>query len=317
MPGSGKSAAAQALTRELLVAGIAARWSYEEEVDHPVSGFGDLSAARAVVEQVQTGNFDAAVGSALARWAGFAQAMANASHLAVADGCLLGYMTWTLFWGDAPRALIAGYVRSAAEVLEPLRPIVFHLRPADVRASWEDLRHRRGDEWLSAAITQVTERSRWGRRMGFAGFDGLIAYWERFAELARWLLDGLPLQLHEVAVDPSNREGAEALVLRLMGLSQHPRPEPPPLRALIGTYHDSQGRSVDVRIGERGIVADGLSGAWPVVDLLPAEPDSFDVRGMPWKLVFELEQGVSATACRVEGPALLDAPPPGPYRRSG
>ena len=82
----------------------------------------------------------AVIDQALERWSTFAQLAAESETVTIADGCLLGYLTWTVFWADASRDVIVRYVRPAGKALNPVRSDVIHLRPIDVDGCWSDLR---------------------------------------------------------------------------------------------------------------------------------------------------------------------------------
>ena len=102
MPGSGKSTAAQALTRALRAEAVAARWWYEEQRTHPIFGFEAPADVRAVVDELRQGQFEPVIARALTRWSAFVEFVQESRTVAIVDGCLLGYLTWTLFWADAP-----------------------------------------------------------------------------------------------------------------------------------------------------------------------------------------------------------------------
>src|SRR5262252_1913837 len=176
MPGVGKSTAAQVLTRALQAEAIPARWWYEEQRAHPIFGFEAPTDVRVVVDELRRGQFEPVIVRALARWSAFVEFLQEHEPVAIVDGCLLGYLTWSLFWADAPRDLTVDYVRAATKCLEPVTPDVIYLRTGDVGACWADLRRRRGEAWTTATITRIVDGSPRCCRLGLAGFSGLVAY---------------------------------------------------------------------------------------------------------------------------------------------
>ena len=316
MPGVGKSTAAQVLTRALQAEAIPARWWYEEQRAHPIFGFEAPTDVRVVVDELRRGRFEPVIVRALARWSAFVEFLQEHEPVAIVDGCLLGYLTWTLFWADAPWDLTVDYVRAVATCLGPAMPAVIHLRPMDVEACWADVRRRRGEVWITAAITRNIDRGPRCRRLGLAGFSGLISYWSEFLQLVDALQDQLAVPWHRVEVDPRRRDAVQATVMQLMGLPTEIGPTFREPIVCTGRY-ESQGAQVAeiVRVPEGGLAVVGLPGIWPVTDLVPVAPGKFDLRGLPWELALEVDGVGEVSGFEVRGPALLGAELPGPYRR--
>lgn len=315
MPGSGKSTAAQVLTRALRADAVAARWWYEEQRAHPVFGFEDPADATAVVDELRRGQFEPVIVRALTRWSAFVEFVQEYKMVAVLDGCLLGYLTWTLFWADAPWDLTVEYVCAVSTCLRPVTPAVIHLRPVDVEACWADVRRRRGEAWTTATISRIIDRSPRCRRLGLAGFPGLVSYWSEFLQLADALQDELAVPWHRVEVDPRRRDAVQTAVMHLMGLPAEIGPELDEPIACTGRYENATGQEVEiVRAGDGGLAVVGLPGIWQITDLVRVATSTCDLRGVPWEMAFEVDAG-EVLGFEVRGPALLDADLPGPYRR--
>lgn len=208
----------------------------------------------------------------------------------VADGCLFGYLTWSLYWADAPAKLIVDYVQSVERALEVTGPLVFHLLPIDVEDLWRELQRSRGDQWLGRKIAQV-EGSPRGTRQNLLGFAGLVRYWNEYRDLADELFAGLRAWKHCVDVDCRDRDGALGEVMRQLDMAG---------RSCVGIYAGDRGQAVEIVRGPGGGLAiRGLPGAWPLVHLFPAGDRCFDLCGMPWRLAFEEDDFT------VSGPPLL------------
>lgn len=290
IPGAGKSTIAQRAAAEMRTAGLAARWLYEEEVGHTAYVFEDDAAARLVVEELRQRRFEGRISKAVQRWAEFATSLTAGLETVVADGCLFGYLTWSLFWADAPAELIVEYVQLVERALEAAGPLVVHLRPIDLEELWRELQQSRGDHWVGRKVAQV-EASPRGARQKLVGFAGLVRYWSEYRGVADELFAGLRSSKHRVDMDCRDRDGALREVVRLLDLEG---------RSCVGIYAGDGGEAVEiVRVPDGGLALRGLPGAWPVVDLLPAGDRCFDLRGMPWRLAFE-EDGFT-----VSGPPLF------------
>ena len=301
IPGVGKSTAAQRVTLEMRAVGVDARWVYEEERQHPVYLFDNEVSRGAVIEDLRRGRFESLITRAVARWAEFARMLAVGQQTVVADGCLFGYLTWSLFWADAPFGMIGGYVRSAGAALEAVEPLVIHLRPTDVEAAWRDLERSRGAEWTQEMVQRI-ERSPRARRLKLAGFSGLVRFWTDYLGICDQLFESLGAAKWCVEVDPRARVRANLEVLRLidrLGLSP------------VGTYASDPGdQAVAIRrTSEATLAIQGLPGAWPEMELHPAGDRCFDLRGLPVTLRFD-ENGFY-----VQGPPLISGPRSARYAR--
>src|SRR5438093_740306 len=111
IPGSGKSTLAQFVETQLAAVGIPITWWYEEQRGHPVYIFDDRASLQNVLADLNAHHFDQLVTAALAKWRQLAADLVQSERVVVLDGCLFGYLTWSLFAYDAPSDLIADYVQ--------------------------------------------------------------------------------------------------------------------------------------------------------------------------------------------------------------
>jgi hypothetical protein len=317
MPGAGKSTAAQLLALALRGSDRAVRWLYEEEVDHPLFGFHTPEDVAPLVTELRAGRFDEVVAGAVGRWRELARRLPTSGVTTIADGCLLGYLTWSLYWADAPRAAITGYLDEVAGILASVDSVVVHLRPEDVAESWRRLDDSRGAGWMRGAIDGV-ERSPAGRRMGLAGFDGLVRYWAGFLELADGLLGRLRRRCLVVPVGVGGEDAAQARMLELLGVTPRRFGLDRPAVDHAGRYVGEGGVAIEVGVveGEDLNVA-GLPGAWPRVPLLPIGQDTFALRSYPWEVRFTFDGEGHATALDIAGAPLLETAAPGRFVRAG
>lgn len=304
IPGSGKSTAAQHIALAMGKLGIACRWWYEEQRGHPVYVYSDYEGMQAVIGELGRGDFGGLIDRALAQWRAFAAAVQSAPEAVVIDGCLLGYLTWSLFPYNAAPADILRYVREVGAILHPLNPRLIYLYPRDVGAALRRITGRRGGEteanWIRGAAG-----SAYGQARGLEGFEGLVAYWEAYRELADeafagW--SGVKLAIDNSAGDwPRYYEELEIL----LGLKQAGEATSLfSLASLTGRYRPTAEGLPDciIRMNAGTLIADGLPHAWPNSPLIAAGPGRFHVQSMPMQLRFE-EHGF-----RLAGPDLLDGP---------
>lgn len=88
IPGSGKSTLAQFVTHALIRSGIACRWWYEEEKDHPLYVFHDRASLQQTIDALTTGRYRQIIEAALVKWKEFSQRLQSSETVVVLDGCL-------------------------------------------------------------------------------------------------------------------------------------------------------------------------------------------------------------------------------------
>jgi thymidylate kinase len=319
LPGAGKSTTAQFLDRRLARQGIAARWWYEEESGHPVYLFRDLPSLRRVLDDLAAGRRERVVAGALRQWRCFVAEAGRSDRVVVLDGCLLGYLTWTLFHFDAPEPEIVAYVAHVAEIIRPLDPCVVVLRQPDVAGAMARLCARRGEAMAQRYVDRV-EQSPYGARRGLRGFDGLVSFWEdyrRVSDVARARLD-----LSTSVIDDADGDwpARHAAILAFLGLP--PADEEPSDPAVLARY-DGVYASVEpgadhaCRVWLAGdvLVIDGLPHAWPATPLLPRSPGRFAVESLPFEVEFGEDAAGAVARLTARGPALLGGAVDGVYVR--
>jgi len=179
IPGSGKSTLAQTLLRDLVAQGVPARWWYEEERDHPVYVFRDQASLHKVITALHTGRYLAVVADALDQWHTFANALQGAEEVVLLDGCLFGYLSWSLFPLAVAETEIHAYLAEVVRLLTPVAPCLIYLYQDDIAASLHRVCSSRGTT-IAQAYIQNVEDSAYGQRDGLRGFQGLVQYWTAY-----------------------------------------------------------------------------------------------------------------------------------------
>jgi thymidylate kinase len=308
IPGSGKSTMAQTLLHDLAAEGIAARWWYEEEVGHPVYVFRDRASLHAVLGALRTGRYREVVARALDQWRAFAGALRSTEQVVLLDGCLFGYLTWSLFPHAVPAAEIHAYLAEVVRLLMPVAPCLVYLYQDDIAASLRRVCSARGTAIEHNYIQHVQE-SAYGQRHGLRGFTGLVSYWtayRAFTDSARAAI-GWPTLAVETSMGawPAYHRRV-AVFLGLPQLEEAAIPDAELGRA-VGRYQslDDASLTCTVRLAEGALVVDGLPEAWPDSRLVPLSPGLFAVASLPITVAFEESGPGTATLMRVSGPELL------------
>jgi len=320
-PGSGKSTLAQTLLRHLVRQGIPVRWWYEEDAAHPVYIFHDHASAEHVLAELSGGQHAQVVTRALTHWQYFADAVRSAEEVVLLDGCLFGYLTWSLFPLAIPDAEIHAYLAAVARIIAPLSPCLIYLYQDDLAASFRRVFASRGSTIEHAYVRNV-EESPYGTMHDLRGFAGLVHYWAAY----RALTDTAFATLAWPKIALETTEGAwhayEQRALDLLDLPPTERADtglPTDLSRFVGLY-----RSVDsaspvtctVRLEGNVLVLDGMPEVWPHTRLVWTAPGVFDVASLPIEISFaEDAAGGGADTMMVRAPALLGDSIPTVFKR--
>jgi thymidylate kinase len=294
IPGAGKSTAAQFVLRQLLGHGVTARWWYEEDLGHPVYVFEGPDSLQQVVRDLFSGRHGVVVEAALAKWRQFVDGVLASDEVVVLDGCLLGYLTWSLFPADVPEAEIAAYVEAVARTIGPLNPCVVWLYQDDIASALMRICERRGGDTRGSFIRRAT-RTPYGTRRGLEGFDGLVAYWTAFGRLCEALLEGIALPTLTIENSAADWPAYDRAMLDFLGLESQWRPDAAGqvLDRYAGTYSIVDGeveQACRVWVEQGSLILDSVPSVWPCTRLLAAGRDTFAIESLPISVRFDVDE---------------------------
>lgn len=319
MPGAGKSTLAQGVLRHLGANGIGARWWYEEDAAHPVYCFRNAEELRQVVADLGSGQHGRVIGAALARWREFAASAAAGDEVVVLDGCLFGYLTWSLFPFNVPEGGILAYVSEVASILNDVGACVVSLRPDGVAASWRRLFAARGEAWAQSAVARAT-KSPYGERRGLAGFEGLVAYWQAYQRLVDEAFARLPFA--KIALGMAEQGSYLPAVLAFLGVTPGDEVVAPDdeVARFVGRYVRQEGgdeRRVEITARDGVLSLAGVPELWPQNRLIPVAAGEFMVEAFPFRVMFGGGAPGRGTQMVIDGPELLGGVVGGLYVREG
>lgn len=321
VPGSGKSTLAQTLLRHLVRHGIPARWWYEEDADHPIYVFHDHASLQHVLAELSSGRHAEVVTQALTVWQRFADAVQAKEEIVLLDGCLFGYLTWSLFPLAVPPAEIRAYLVAVERITTPLAPCLVSLSQDDIAASFRRVFASRGPTIKQAYVRNV-EESPYGRLYGLRGFAGLVRYWTTYRAFTDAAVSALPWP--KVILDTT--EGAwgayEQRILDLLMLPPSARADTGrtiDLSRFVGAYRSMDSAppvTCTVSIGDDGLLLDGMPEVWPRTRLVWKTAHEFDVASLPIEISFATEAAEGrADTMNVKAPALLGGSIPTVFKR--
>ncbi|MGN6759377.1 MAG: hypothetical protein ACTHMJ_23660 [Thermomicrobiales bacterium] len=318
-PGSGKSTTAQIIARRLREQGIPARWWYEEEADHPVYAFHDHASLQQTVADLTGGQYRRVIAAALEQWRRFVDGLRTEETVAIVDGCLYGYLTWSLFPLDVPLNEIRAYVSAVEQIIAPAEPCLIYFRQDDLAASLRRLCDRRGPAIEQSYVERSTQ-SAYGKRRDLQGFAGMVAFWTAFRRLTDAAFVGSAMP--RLAIDTSTgdwpayqRQVADFLALP-------PATDVTMPSAALERFTGRYGRTVNnrqetctVALRDGDLVLDGVPELWPQSRLLPEGGTAFAVESFPLNVTFAVGASGKAVSLTLTGPALLSGPVTRTYAR--
>lgn len=226
-------------------------------------------------------------------------------------------------------------VQRMAKFCEPLNPVLIYLHQPDYAASMRRLLDERGSSIEELYIRRSTT-SRYAKRHGLEGYDGMIESWIDIRRIMEQLVEGL--ELPTLSLDNSARDWpayyqqiGEFLSLPV---DLAPAMSTADLAAYTGTYTYKQDTSprrsggatrfggqdagrrvagtrrpiplhhqkdVEFTIQQEagGLVLRDYPWLWPTTQLIPLKRDVFDMRSWPFQLVFERDnKGAVVAATR-------------------
>ncbi|GHO46143.1 hypothetical protein [Ktedonospora formicarum] len=309
VPGSGKSTLAQFITHAFAREGIVCQWWYEEVKGHPLYVFHDLTSLQDTLNALSNGGYRAVIRDALKRWRKFAELVQTSEDVVILDGCLFGYLTWTLFPMDVSPDEIRQYLMQVEEIIKPLHPKLIYLYQRDLSAAMEKICARRGEDARKRFIDQATQ-SAYGKRRGFKDFGGMVAYWEDYcafidAVSSRFLISHLALE--NSAGDWSAYE-QRALEFLSFPATTWPDIASNAFKRFVGLYtykEDGSEHICEVKLEGTHCVVDGMPEVWQHTRLRPLSSAEFVVESLPIRVSFQEDEHGNVIQMKTEGPDML------------
>lgn len=309
IPGSGKSTLAQFIAHTLDRQGIACRWWYEEENNHTLYVFHDQASLLRTIGYLSSGRYHEVMAAALEKWKTFAQKLQSSETVAILDGCLFGYLTWSLFPLDIPAEEIQTYLSQIEQIILPAHPCIIYLYQQDTAQALEKICERRGDATRSRLIAQATLLT-YGQQRGLQGFDGMVTYWKDFRALVETAFSRFEVSKLALENSAGDWPAYEQNALDFLDLSAQEEAHIPlsSLERFAGNYRfkDSEGQqSCLVQIENDHLIVDGMPQVWQRTRLIPRSRNEFAVASLPIQLTFEEDTNGAISSMRANGPELL------------
>ena len=184
LPGSGKSATAEYVARELERRGIPCRLLRERQTGHPLNVGGDLhpSGNTTGARMFATYTIGSFVEESLARWNAFVAEAMDSERINVLDSYPFQNSVRVLLQMDADPVTLDAYQSRVEEQAAGLAPVLIYLDPGDAERAVREIATQRGPAWTDYAIAVATECP-YASTRGLQGLDGAIAILRSYKQL--------------------------------------------------------------------------------------------------------------------------------------
>ena len=306
--GSGKSTMAHYLSRQLTLHGIRHTWWYEEDKWHPLYPFHDISSMQKVLDTLATENYNLIIDTALNLWQQFVDTIQSSESIVIIDGCLFGYLTWTLFPFDVPLTEIQAYLARVEQIIRPLNPCLVYLYQRDLANAIRKKCQRREIE-EETIIRQATE-STYGKRRNLQGLEAMLHYWTEYRHFTDTIFSAIQCTKLSIENSASDWLHYQQQVLDFLNMSALPELSLPieTLDTITGTYSfmdDGVKHTCTVKRVQNALFLDGVPYIWPNNRLIPLSRLIFAVDSFPYEVRFVEDANGTIYSMLTMGPEQL------------
>ncbi|MFB5762441.1 hypothetical protein [Paenibacillus medicaginis] len=150
------------------------------------------------------------------RWKSFVKDQREKETMTIFECCFLQNPGCALLARhDAGNDRFTQHVLRIAEQIQELNPILFYLKPTDVRKTIERVRSLRSQEWLDFVIWYHTEQN-YGKSKGLHGYEGYIKFLEYRRELELQMIKQLPFQTFIIENSDYDWNNQQQIVSKIM-----------------------------------------------------------------------------------------------------
>lgn len=305
LPGCGKSTRAQFLALSFQQDGRRAQWFHEGQLDHPTRV--DLPTAPALDIRDYRDR-------SLQKWICLCQNWSDSAL--ILDGALFHVAARMLLSHLMPMPEIASFARTVRQAVGPMDPALIYFRPKNgYEAFYERLCEERGPAW-SAYVDQSTLAWPWSQERGYAGREGVLAYWADFSDLLEEMVPVFGCRTLEVDPWSEGWDACNRRVCSFLGVAPATHKGQPrsALEAYVGVYA-ARDHEMAIELPDSGLCLRDFH--WLRTRMLLKDWGAFYLQGWPQELVFENDAS-GKMVMRIAGPRCKWGRQPGEvYIRKG
>ena len=206
MPGTGKSTVSQYIYLQLKANQQPAYWCHEEQNAHPVCLFFNPKRHRSEAQYIE----DAAT-----QWQKYADRLLNENQIAVLDAAFLQNHLRSMLIFDCQREIIAKLFQRIENIIAPLNPVLYYLRPKNLEKNFQQVVSIRGERMLELWL-EAHNHYPYTLNARSKGYPGFIAFWQEFSDLSDRIFKRLTMTKLQVNVPTANNSELYSRIFELL-----------------------------------------------------------------------------------------------------
>ncbi len=188
LPGSGKTTAAEWLTRQLQQRGVAVQFLPESDTAHPLWWYDYWDGMEYHPPDFDNIPIETFIETSLVKWKDFAASLKESNRRYVAESIFFQNAVGTFLMGGAAPVRLSEYAREVQRIARDLDPILIYFRQGDAAGALRKICAIRGRDFEHELLANM-ERFPYLKRGDLKGLDGVTALWRDIQALTDKLFD--------------------------------------------------------------------------------------------------------------------------------
>ena len=282
MCGTGKSTAAQKLSRQFALHTLPHRWMHEEIAGHPIRDGEFTLGDTKTLEGMEINTMDM-----LKRWQTLTETAVESGETYIIEGCFI--LAICRYFAESAYTVekTLEYFARVSEILAKADALYVYLRSPDVKASLEHLYPICGQWWKDLILTpgekyfHITE---------YKGDETIYETWDIYQEISDEVFKKYPGDKLMIEAPVGSWADHPRKILKHIGLPYIGVPSvkvqaPEKFCGRYGAVIDSEKYEIEVRYDAANDLLYAV-GFWPYMKLVPIAPDVFEMESFPIVLSF-------------------------------
>ena len=291
LPGSGKSTSAQFIALQCQQNALPARWFFELEHAHPIHAFHTWS--RKGPEEF--------IATTLRNWQRFATEKHDSDFINIFESTIFQSTLRLLLQSDLPREQIFDYALQVEKIIGVLQPVLIYLEQSDVATALRNICRKRKLIW-EKYLTEVIEKSVYGKHRKLKGFEGLVHFFQEYQDLTLSLCERYQGRKRILRNAQQDWKRSYTEICDFLGLTYHPPSfmTTQYLKKFSGSYKDpSSHLEVTIKLEQGRLVVHDL--LWSNFPLLPKEHNWFYLQACTIELEFHEDEAGQIDMLTIQG----------------
>jgi thymidylate kinase len=194
LPGSGKSTTAQKLAADITNSGNSCQCFLEWDVDHPIPIGDDFALGKVIASSREREP------SMLQQWQHIAQAARSQELVTVLESRFWQTSVMLMYIAGMPKEEVLASNQRVITAIQDLKPVLIYFAIDDPKMFAKRTIQLKDEEWQRQGIPgswaqhiyDAVDPQPWLTRRGLKGLEGILAFWEEWAQVSDELYARLP-----------------------------------------------------------------------------------------------------------------------------